>query len=257
MRIIVAMCRRTWTKTFRRPVLLSFSFVQPLLWLLLFGFLFQGVRARYLDYLAPGICAMTVLFGASQSGIGWIRDLQTGFLARLLRTPASPALILFGKLLADSLRLLGQALVVLLLAFALGAKLSIDYANLPYGLICLFLFALGFSSLSSLVALRTGAQEAMAAYVHVVNMPLLFTSSALMPRDRMPDWLAAIGRYNPLTLAVDAWRGAVLLHDRPRPIESLLILSIVAAILFLLALSAMRRYSFAKPRKRTGGQRGR
>jgi ABC-2 type transport system permease protein len=248
MRTIVEMCRRTWTKTFRRPVLLSFSFVQPLLWLVLFGFLFQGVRARYLDYLAPGICAMTVLFGASQSGIGWIRDLQTGFLARMLRTDASPSLILFGKLLADSLRLLAQAAIVLLLAFALGARVSIDWFNLPHGLICLFLFALGFSSLSSFVALRTGAQEAMATYVHLVNMPLLFTSSALMPRDRMPDWLAAVGRYNPLTLAVDAWRGAVLLHERPRPLESILILSVVAAVLFLLALSAMGRHGLHRNR---------
>ena len=234
MRILVEMCRRTWVKTFRRPVLLSFSFVQPLLWLLLFGFLFQGVRARYLDYLAPGISAMTVLFGASQSGIGWIRDLQTGFLSRMLRTPASPALILFGKLLADSLRLLAQAAIVLLLAFALA-----------------------FSSLSSLVALRTGAQEAMATYVHLVNMPLLFTSSALMPRDRMPDWLAAIGRYNPLTLAVDAWRGAVLSHERPRPLETIAILSAIAAFLFLLALSAMRRYAFVRPQKKRGKGTGR
>jgi ABC transporter DrrB family efflux protein len=245
--VVAEICRRTWVKTFRRPVLLSFSFAQPLLWLLLFGFLFERARPaqlgqlRYLDYLAPGIGAMTVLFGASQSGIGWIRDLQTGFLARLLRTPASPAAVLFGKLLADALRLMLQAVLVLLLGIAFGARVSIHLAYLPWGLACLGLFALGFAALSSFVALRFGLQEAMAAYVHVVNMPLLFTSTALIPRENMPAWLAAIGRWNPLSLAVDAWRGAVLLDEQPRPMATMLVLAGIAGVLFLLALGAMRR----------------
>ena len=159
MSVIAQICRRTWTKTFRRPVLLTFSFAQPLLWLLLFGFLFERVRParlgalRYLDYLAPGVGAMTVLFGASQSGIGWIRDLQTGFLARMLRTPASPAAILFAKLLADTLRLLVQALLVLGLAALLGARVAVTAAYLPWGLLCLGLFAMAFATLSSWVAL--------------------------------------------------------------------------------------------------------
>ncbi len=247
--IVGEVCRRTWLKTLRRPVLLSFSLVQPLLWLLLFGFLFERVRParlgsfRYLDYLAPGIGGMTVLFGASQSGIGWIRDLQTGFLARLLRTPASPAAILFGKLYADTLRLMAQALVVLAMALVLGARVSITPAYLPWGLLCLGLFAMALAALSSYIALRTGLQEAMAAYVHVVNMPLLFTSTALLPRDAMPSWLAAIGRYNPLSLAVDGWRGALLLGECPRPLTTLAVLSGLVVALFLLALGAMRRHS--------------
>jgi ABC-2 type transport system permease protein len=82
IQILGAVCWRTWLKTARRPVVLTFSFVQPIMWILFFGFLFQRFNVglvlhgvRYLDFLVPGVCAMTVLFGASQSGIGLIRDM--------------------------------------------------------------------------------------------------------------------------------------------------------------------------------------
>ena len=117
VRVAAAICGRTWRSTARRPVTLTFSFVQPLVWVAFFGFLFQrydvtsaGQGERYLDFLVPGVCAMTVLFGASQSGIGLIRDLQTGFLPRILASPARPGAVLFGKIGADAARLLVQAL---------------------------------------------------------------------------------------------------------------------------------------------------
>jgi ABC-type multidrug transport system permease subunit len=125
--VLLALARRTWRKTFERPVHLAFGFVQPLIWLLFFGFLFQRYSLvdldpglTYLDFLVPGVCAMTVLFGASQSGIGWIRDHQTGFLERMLQTPAPPLAILGGKIFADVARLLVQAALVALLALALA-----------------------------------------------------------------------------------------------------------------------------------------
>jgi ABC-2 type transport system permease protein len=240
-------CRRTWIKTARRPVLLTFSFAQPLLWMGFFGFLFERYRlvelaadVAYLDFLAPGVCAMTVLFGASQSGIGWVRDLQTGLLPRMLNTPASHHALLLGKLLADVLRLLAQALIVLLLAWLLGARLAPAWgAVLPAGL-CLTLFATAFASLSSALALRTRSQEAMAAFVHLVNLPILFTSSALVPVRQMPEWLAAAARWNPLTLAVDAWRGALLWGEMPAWAGTVLPLALLATVLYLAAARAMR-----------------
>jgi ABC-2 type transport system permease protein len=110
-----------------------------------------------------------------------------------------------------------------------------------WGLLCLVLFALAFASLSCAIALITRAQESMAVFVHLVNMPLLFTSSALVPGKQMPEWLAAIARFNPLTLAVDAWRGAILLHEPVSFLGQIVPLVVVAGALFLLAASAMRR----------------
>jgi ABC-2 type transport system permease protein len=213
-----------------------------------FGFLFQRFdpgelgklgELRYLDFLVPGICAMTVLFGASQSGIGWIRDFQTGFLARLLGTPSSPGSLLGGKILADVLRLLAQATAVLALALLLGARLHFGPALLP-GVLGLLLFATAFSSLSCAIALRARAQEAMAAFVHVVNMPLLFTSTALVPSRQMPDWLSGLARWNPLSHAVDGLRGA-LLHGQAPDVRSLALLALVALALYLVAAREMGR----------------
>jgi ABC-2 type transport system permease protein len=240
-------CRRTATTTLRRPVLLTFSFAQPLLWMAFFGFLFQRYRlvdlpesVAYLDFLAPGVCAMTVLFGASQAGIGWIRDLQTGFLPRMLNTPASHHALLAGKLLADVLRLLLQAVGVVLLALLLGARFSPAWGALLPAALCLALFAVAFSSLSCALALRSRVQEAMAAFVHLVNLPVLFTSTALVPARQMPDWLAAAARWNPLTLAVDAWRGALLFGEMPSATGQLLPLALLAAALYALAAREMR-----------------
>ena len=238
-----AVAWRTWTITWRRPVLLTFSLGQPLVWMLFFGFLFHrypvGEGIGYLDFLAPGVSVMTVLFGASQSGIGWIRDLNTGFLPRMLSTPASPTAILAGKVLADVARLLLQSAAVLALALLLGARLHPGPAALFMGLVCVALFAIAFSCLSAAFALQVRAQEAMATFVHLVNMPLLFTSTALVPRTQMPGWLATVSRFNPLTLTVDAWRGALLRGEMPA-LRTVLLLAALAAGLFLYALTRMR-----------------
>jgi ABC-2 type transport system permease protein len=245
--VAAAVFRRTWAVALRRPVLLTFSLGQPLLWMLFFGFLFQrypladlGPGLTYLEFLAPGVSVMTVLFGASQAGIGWIRDLQTGFLPRMLNSPASPGALLAGKLLADTARLVLQALAVLLLAALLGVGFHPAPGAAALGLLAVALFAFAFASLSCAVALCARAQESMAAYVHLVNMPLLFTSTALVPGRHLPDWLAALSRFNPLTLTVEAWRGALLFGEAPPPASTLLPLAILAAALFLLALESMR-----------------
>ena len=246
------LARRTWLKTLRRPVTLTFSLVQPLLWMTFFGFLFHRYEIvgsgdaagpgglRYLDFLAPGVCAMTVLFGASQSGIGWIRDLQTGFLPRMLQSPASRSAVLAGKVGADVVRLLVQALAVLLLALALEAEVGIQSHGVFRGVLSLVFFAAAFSSLSCAIALRTRAQEAMATFVHVVNMPMLFTSSALVPTKQMPDWLASVAAWNPLTLTVDALR-AGLLPGYESGWTGPAVLAALALVLFVVAAREMSR----------------
>ncbi len=246
--VVWAVCRRTWIKTLRRPVVLTFSLGQPLVWMLLFGFLFErfhvgepGDGSSYLDFLAPGVGAMTVLFGASQSGVGWIRDLQTGFLPRWLQAPASHHQLLLGKLLADIGRLLVQAGVVLGLALLLGARLHPRWTALPSALAALALFAAAMGGVSTAIALRARAPEALATFVHLVNMPLLFTSTALVPHRQMPDWLAAVARINPLTLAVEAWRGALLGGPAPAAARSLLPLLALAVVTYTLAARELRR----------------
>lgn len=238
---------RSWLKTIRRPVPLTFSFVQPLFWMLVFGFLFHRFTLgsayaglSYIDFLLPGICAMTVLFGASQAGIAVVHDLQTGFLQRMVRSTMHPLWILTGKIVADVTRLLLQAFVVALLGIALGARLRIDPLALLIALVALALFALAYASLSCWVALETKAQESMAVFVHIVNIPLLFTSTALVPLSQMPTWLEMLARWNPLSLVANGLRAALVLGQMPDVANLLLLLAISAGI-FAQALRAISK----------------
>ena len=241
LHIVLETALRSWLKTIRRPVPLTFSFAQPLLWMLIFGFLFHRFALgpayaglSYLDFLLPGVCAMTVLFGASQSGIAIVRDLQTGFLQRMVRSSMHPVWILTGKTVAEVTRLLLQAFVVALLGIALGAQLRIDPLALLVALVALALFAIAYASLSCWIALETESQESMPVFVHVVNMPLLFTSTALVPSHQMPAWLEAVAQWNPLSLVANGLREALLLGQMPDA-ANLLPLLAIGAFLFALA----------------------
>lgn len=245
--VAAAVALRTWKKTLRRPVVLTFSFVQPLVWMLFFGFLFQryplelySVGVSYVSFLAPGVAAMTVLFGASQAGISFVRDHQTGFLARMLGTPAGAAGQLAGKLGAEVVRLLLQAAAVLGLGVAVGARFEPLPAAVVMAAVGLALFAFALSAVSCAVALVARAPEPMSTFVHVINMPLLFTSTALVPARQMPEWLQGAVAWNPLTLTVDALREALLFGTLP-PERTLGVLFALAAATFALAAALLRR----------------
>lgn len=239
---------RNWVKTLRRPVPLTFSFVQPLFWMLVFGFLFHRFELgpeysglTYLEFLLPGVCCMTVLFGASQSGVAVVRDLQTSFIQRMLRSTTQPSLILAGILVAEVLRLIVQAIMVGGLGVLLGAHLRIDPAGVVVAVGGLALFATGYAGLSVWIALRTRAPESMAAFVHLVNMPLLFTSTALVPRRRMPAWLESIAHWNPLTLVSDGLRQAILFNQTSPPLPLILPLLLLAIATLGMSAYMMRR----------------
>lgn len=246
--VVIAVGRRTLTKTLRRPVALTFSLVQPLLWMTLFGFLFarfdvRSLRAdlRYLDFLVPGVACMSALFGASQAGIELVRDLQTGFLERVLSTRAPRAAILLGKVGADALRLLAQAAMVVLLGALLGAHFTLHLRSLLVGTVAVFTLSFALACVSCALACIARAPEGMAAYVHIVNMPLLFTSTALVPARSMPPILSTLADANPLTMAADALRSGLVLGEGVDGIGVLVPLVLLATVCFVAALAALRR----------------
>ncbi len=240
---------RTARATLRRPVALTFSFAQPLVWMLLFGFLFQSFPVGpqwgpngYVVYVIPGICAMSVLFGASQSGISLVRDMQTGVLRRFLATPAGGTWILLGKLSADTARLVVQAAITLLVGWILAGTPTLFWTRAPATILAYALFGFAFSALSCSVALLARSPEGMAAYVHLVNMPVLFLSGALVPRRYMPVWIETASRWNPLTLAVDVCRRGLFRNRGLEPFRTLLPLALIGIVLVSAAAILMRRY---------------
>jgi len=240
---------RIWLKTLRRPMPLSFSFVQPLFWMLIFGFLFHRFTLgeayaglSYLEFILPGICAMTVLFGASQAGVNMVRDLHSGFIQRMARASNHPGWIMIGWIGAEVARLLLQAVVVCLLGIALGARLHV-HPGIILAVAGLAVFAFAYASLSCWIALKGGAHESMAVFVHVVNMPLLFTSTALVPSRQMPGWLEWTARWNPLTLVADALRETLILGQMPDALK-LLPLLLLGVLLFVLARREMAHAAY-------------
>jgi ABC-2 type transport system permease protein len=151
-----------------------------------------------------------------------------------------PVWILTGKTVAEVTRLLLQAFVVVLLGIALGARLRIDPLALLVALIALALFTLAYASLSCWVALETKAQESMAVFVHIVNIPLLFTSTALVPSSQMPTWLETLARWNPLSLVANGLREALVLGQMPDTTNLLPLLAISTG-LFALASQTIRK----------------
>jgi len=242
------MALRSWKKTASRPVNLTFSLVQPLVWMLFFGFLLQRYPlselppgVSYQSFLVPGICGMTLLFGSSQAGIALIRDYQTGFLERMVRTPARRWELFMGRMLADAVRLVLQAMIVLAMGVIVGAQLRFVPGPLVVATSLAALFAIGLSSLSSVIALRAKAPEAMAAYVHLVNMPLVFTSTVLVPAKQMPEWLMRAAQWNPLSLLVNFAREVLLIGGLPSAWPTLAVLSVVALAFSGLSVTELQR----------------
>jgi ABC-2 type transport system permease protein len=190
--------------------------VQPVLWLVLFGGVMAQVRGiapggiPYLDFLAPGILAQSVLFVAIFYGISAIWERDLGVLHRYLVSPAPRSALVIGKALSSSIRALSQALVVYLCAAAMGVRLSFDPRNI---LVTVLLIALGaglFSSFSLIIACIVRTRERFMGIGQVLTMPIFFASNAIYPISLMPAWLRGVSFLNPLTYEVDGLRAEML-----------------------------------------------
>ncbi|MGC9668099.1 ABC transporter permease [Planosporangium sp. 12N6] len=190
--------------------------IQPALWLLIFGETFTRIRAiptghvPYLDYLAPGILAQSALFIAIFYGIQIIWERDAGVLTKLLVTPTPRAALITGKAFAAGVRALAQALIILVLAAALGVGLSANPLHLLGVFVTVLLGAAFFSCLSMTIAGLVLSRERLMGIGQAITMPLFFGSNALYPVDVMPGWLRALSRVNPLSYEVDALRGLLV-----------------------------------------------
>ena len=190
--------------------------VQPMLWLLIFGEVFARIHAiptgntSYLDFLAPGILAQSVLFMAIFTGIAIIWERDLGVIHKFLASPTPRAAIVLGKALAAGLRSLPQALIIYVLALILGVKMNWNPLALLGVVAIVMLGAACFSTFSVLIACTLRSRERVMGIGQVLTMPLFFASNAIYPIAIMPVWLRAIARVNPLTYEVDGLRALML-----------------------------------------------
>ncbi len=190
--------------------------IQPVLWLLLFGEVFTRVRAipsggvPYLDFMAPGILAQSVLFVAIFYGIGIIWERDLGIVHKFLVSPAPRSALVLGKALSAGVRSVSQAVIIYGLALLLGVQMNWSPAALVGVLFTVILGAALFSTVSLIIASLVKTRERFMGMGQVLTMPLFFASNAIYPIAMMPRWLQVISHANPLTYEVDALRDLML-----------------------------------------------
>ena len=190
--------------------------VQPALWLVIFGGVFSTIHAiptgpyTYLQFLTPGILAQSVLFIAIFYGIASIRERELGIITKFLASPAPRTLLVGARGLSASMRGLSQALIVLLLAAALGVGLNWSPLALAGLVFTIILGSVLFSTLSMIIASLVKTQERFLGIGQLLTMPLFFASNAIYPISIMPRWLQPVAYANPLTYLVDALRNLML-----------------------------------------------
>ena len=185
------------------------NIVQPFFFLMVFGFGFSsfrfGVDLKYIDFLAPGIIAMSIVFSSIFAGVSVIWDRQFGFLKEVLVAPVSRLTIAVGQTLGGSTIAVVQGLIVLGISLLLGVK--IDPMGILPALIFMALIAFSFVSLGLAIASRLEDFHGFQLIMNLLIMPLIFLSSAFFPIQGVPEWMKPIMLINPLTYAVDGLRG--------------------------------------------------
>ena len=190
--------------------------LQPALWLVIFGQVFSHNGAMrtgsipYLDFIAPGILAQSVLFVAIFYGINVIWERDLGIVQKFLASPTPRAALVLGKGFSAGARTLSQAGIVYLLSLLLGVKLNWSPLALLNVLVIVILAATLFSTFSLVIACVVKTRERFMGVGQVLTMPLFFASNAIYPTDIMPGWLKAVSHLNPLTYVVDALRTCML-----------------------------------------------
>jgi ABC-2 type transport system permease protein len=190
--------------------------VQPLLWLVLFGQVMAQVRGlapesgRYLDFLAPGILAQSVLFVAIFYGISAIWERDLGVLHRYMVSPAPRSALVCGKALSSSIRGLSQAVVIYGCAAVMGVAVSFDPRNIAVAILLIGVGSGLFSTFSLIIACIVKTRERFMGIGQVLTMPIFFASNAIYPIDLMPAWLKRVSLANPLTYEVDGLRTVMI-----------------------------------------------
>ena len=233
----------------RVPIVWVMSLIQPLIWLLLFGQLFKNVvnvpgfpTGSYLAYLAPGIIVMTTLMGATFSGMGTLIDIDLGYLDKMLVTPVSRNAIILGRMGGDVVRIVAQAIIIVLIVLLMGEGFVTGFAGFVTAMAIVALMVIGFAGLSNIIALRVREHQQFIMVINFFTLPFVFMSSAMMPTQLLPSWLQTVAKYNPVTYAADGIRSLMITGFEGVVLaKSFLILGGLALVMMGIATILFRR----------------
>ena len=193
----------------RNPELLIFATIQPIMFIVLFVYVFEGsvvTPISYVQYVIPGIFAQTVLFNSAFTGVGVADDLSKGIIDRLRSLPMFQSAVLIGRTVSDVVRNVVTFVVMLVVAFLVGFRLEGTLAEALAATGLMFIFSYAFSWIQALIGLSVGSVEAANSAGFIWMFPLTFVSSAFVDPENMTSWLQPIAEHNPFTVLTDACR---------------------------------------------------
>jgi ABC transporter DrrB family efflux protein len=194
----------------RNPDAVFFSAVQPIMFVLLFVYVFGGAihipGVPYVDYLMPGVYVQTVTFGAVSTAVGLSEDLQKGLIERFRALPMARSAVLAGRTTADLVRNVFTVIIISVVGFAVGFRIGTNFGLFLCGVLMVLLFSYTLCWSFAIVGLSAPNAETAQLMVFPILFPLTFASSAFVPVQDMPGWLQAFAEHQPVTQVVDASR---------------------------------------------------
>ena len=241
----LAVARRNLIALFRVPTTLVFSTVQPVIFVLMFRYVFGGAvesppGIRYVDYLMAGIFVQTVTFGSINTGIGLATDLQTGLMERFRSLPMARSAVLAGRVLADIVRNLFVIVLMVAVGFLVGFRIHTGVVPFLASVVLMLVFGVAMSWVMALIGLRTRNPEAAQAAAFPLMAVLVFASNAFVPTFTMPDAVRIYADHQPVTATLNAVRALTIGGATAGRV--LVALAWCLAITAVFAALAVRRY---------------
>lgn len=191
----------------RKPDLLVFSTIQPIMFVLLFVYVWGGAMEEilpdniaYVDFLMPGIFVQTAIFAALQTGVGLAEDLQKGLIDRFRSLPMARSAVLAGRTAADMVVIGFQVILMLLVAFIVGYRLNEGLGEALLGFIGAVAVGYAFTWMAAFAGLSLKTVEAVQAATFTLVFPFVFASTAFLPDQQFPGWLQAWSNVNPVSI---------------------------------------------------------
>ena len=248
--------RRNLLRNVRLPQVLLFSTVQPIMFLLLFTYVFGGAigqalppvaQGEYINWLMPGLLVQISVFGAGQTAIGLTDDLSKGVIDRFRSLPMARSAVLAGRTFADLGRNAAVVTLMLLVGFLIGFRYQTSFLQFVAGVALGLAFAYSLSWVMAVIGLYVKDPEAAQSAVFLPVFPLVFASSVFLPTETMPDWLRVFADNQPITTVTNALR-ALMLGPGALPegevlaTQLLISLAWIAGITLVFSLLAIRAY---------------
>lgn len=228
-----AIIKRNLLQYLRVPQLLVFSTIQPVIFVLMFRYVFGGSintgRIPYVDFLMPGIFLQVVVFGSLATAVGLATDLKSGLMERFHALPMWTPAVLVGRTVADLIRNFFVVILMMIVGFLVGWRIHTTLFSLLPGISLVLLFGFAMSWIFATVGLAVKDPETAQAAAFPVLAPLVFASAAFVPVDNMPSWLQVWARNQPVSETVETFRALTL----GGATQSLVIKSVLWSVLII------------------------